>query len=376
MADNDPLPTPKLPLLLHRFVTPYVLLVAALAIPHHRRIVAAVFLPLLWASYHHILQTSSPSPPLAFVIGCFVVFHALLSLNLLLLQDPRREFQRTLNAESYPDSLLRRLGWILDLVTNMRGIGWSWEVRPITHDNATTLRVFLWRRAGRLLLIWAWMDATMFWMQQVDAAYFLPDGNAYDGGSAVGGVLYAGPFSASARQWDGDIVPRGFPEMPRDGVCRALYVGALHTWRTVLQGVTVYMAMNGVYTELAVVFSAIGGLVNVMWPGAGRLQWLDWRSWPNMFGGWARGDWGHGLTGMWGRAWHGLFKYVRLNICIHPPPTNLCAGLHLPLPLHMQCPAARTILPRRHRTQALHPIRHVGPPPLRRLLHTVLKRLG
>lgn len=111
MADNGPLPAPKLPLLLHRFVIPYILLVAALAIPHHRRLVAAVFLPLLWASYHHILQTSSPSPSFASFIGCFVVFHGLFSLDLLLLQDPRRKFQRTLNAESYPaNSLLRRLG--------------------------------------------------------------------------------------------------------------------------------------------------------------------------------------------------------------------------------------------------------------------------
>lgn len=316
MASSD---APKLPLVLHQLAIPYILLTAALTIPQRRQVVAAVFLPLLWTSYSHLLQTSSPSPPVGFVVGSFVVFHALFSLNLLLLRDPRREFQRAAEPHVYPDdNLLRRIGWVLDLVSTMRGVGWNWGVRSLPRDDAATLRVFLWRRVKHLLLLWAWLDATMFWMQQVDAAYFLPEGNLYDSGKGVVVVVYAGLFAASARHGEAVSAPRGFPEIPRDGVRRVLYVCALHAWRTGLQGVTVYTAMDGVYTELAVVCSAVGGLADAVWPGAARLPWLDWRCWPDLFGGWAHGDWGHGLAELWGGAWHGLFKSVRLNTYIYP----------------------------------------------------------
>lgn len=336
----------KLPLVLHQLAIPYILLTAALTIPQQRYVVAAVFLPLLWVSYSHLLQTSSPSPPASFVVGSFVVFHALFSLDMLLLRDPRREFQHTAEPHVYPDDdLPRRIGWVLNLVSTMRGVGWNWGVRSIPRDDAATLRVFLWRRVKHLLLLWAWLDATMFWMQQVDAAYFLPEGNSYDSGKRVVVVVYAGLFASSARRGEAVLAPRGFPEVPKDGVRRLLYVCVLHAWRTGLQGATVYTAIDGVYTELAVVCSAVGGLAGAVWPGAARMPWLDWRCWPDLFGGWAHGDWGHGLVGLWGGAWHGLFKSVRLNIYI-PTITNLPtyfrllitpppAGLHLPLPLHM-----------------------------------------
>lgn len=152
----------------------------------------------------------------------------------------------------------------------------------------------------------------MFWMQVVDAGFFLPEGNAYHNGDA-GGVrtaVFPGLFAASAKA--GAVpVPRGFPEMQRGGMGRVVYVAALHAWRVGLQATTLYMVIDGGYTVLAVVSAAVGGLVGVVSPGGQRARFLDWRSWPRGFGSWGDGDWGHGLTGWWGRAWHGLFKYVR-----------------------------------------------------------------
>lgn len=50
--------------------------------------------------------------------------------------------------------------------------------------------------------------------------------------------------------------------------------------------------------------------------------------------------------------------------------------LHLPLSLHMQRPAPPPRLSRRHRAETLHPLRHVGPPPLLVELHNGLGWLG
>lgn len=155
----------------------------------------------------------------------------------------------------------------------------------------------------------------MFWMQEVDAGFFLPEGNAFDNDDAGGArtTVFPGLFAASVKAGE-VLVPRGFPEMQSGGVGRVVYVAALHAWRTGLQSATLYAAIDGAYTALAVVSSAVGGLVGVVWPGGQRVRWLDWRSWPGAFGVWGDGDWGHGLTGWWGRAWHGLFKYVCLDL--------------------------------------------------------------
>lgn len=319
MADDQPFSKPLL--VVHQILIPYVLLVAALAIPHRPRLVSAIFLPPLWTCYYHLVQTTSRCPPVAFVSGAFAAYHAFFSFDLLVLRDPRREFRRTSPShkdgwESYPlDSIPRRLSWLFDLVTTMRGVGWNWGVRPVPRETATTLQMFLRQRGARLVFIWVLLDAMVFWMQVVDTGFFLPEGNAFDNDDA-GGVrttVFPGLFAASVKAGE-VLVPRGFPEMPGGGVGRVVYTAALHTWRTSLQGAMLYTAIDGAYTVAAVAFSAMGGLAGAVWPGGRRARWLDWRSWPGVFGVWGDGDWGHGLTGWWGRAWHGLFKYVCLNL--------------------------------------------------------------
>lgn len=334
--DHSQPPSSKPPLLIHEFILTYALLIAALSIPTHRRLVSAIFLPLLWSSYYRLVQTTSQSPPVAFVVGAFVVFHAYHSFNLLVFRDPRTEFSRTDNyviatnnksngsatgpespksqkGEPYPlGSLTQRIIWVFDLVCNMRGIGWNWAIRPIppiSVEEATSLRVFLRRRVIRLLLIWAWLDATMFWVHYLDAAYFLPEGNAYSSPDVLREPVYADLFSSSSKPQEYPP-PRGFPAIPSNGVQKVVYQLFLHSTRAILQGALIYTSMNGAYTEFALVFAAIGGLVGLGKPGGWRRRWLDWRSWPDMFGGWGQGDWGHGLIGWWGKAWHGLFKHV------------------------------------------------------------------
>lgn len=151
----------------------------------------------------------------------------------------------------------------------------------------------------------------MFWAHYVDAAYFLPEGNAYSSLDTLREPVYAGLLAPSSKP-QGFVPPRGWEV--GGGVVGMLGWLALHTFRTVLQGAIIYTSMNGVYTEFAVVFTSVGGIVGVGEPGGWRRSWLDWRSWPDLFGGWREGDWGHGLTGWWGKAWHGLFKHVSLAL--------------------------------------------------------------
>lgn len=368
MADDHLPPPPTLPLLFHHGLLPYLLLTTALAIPHRPRLVAAIFLPLLWASYHRLLQSTSPSPPAGFALGAFVVFHAAFSLDLLLLRNPRHEFTRAPHAQPYPlTSLPQRLVWAIDLATGMRGIGWNWAARPVPRETATALRGFLATRLRRLLLLWAWLDASVFWMQQVDAAFFLPPGNTYHVPGSSQGAVYTSLFAASSRP-QVLALPKGFPALPDSAVGSAAYRAALHLFRTLLQGAVVYAAIDGAYTALALVFCCIGGLTR----GRGG-RWLDWRYWPDVFAAWSDG-WGDGLTGCWGRAWHGLFKYVCLP---HPPPAYLPitnSRLHLDLHLALALPNPRAAPPARlpcyRSPQAVHPLRHVRATALQRQPHT------
>ena len=41
-----------------------------------------------------------------------------------------------------------------------------------------------------------------------------------------------------------------------------------------------------------------------------RARWLAPAAWPTTFGDFFSGDYGHGIKGFWGRAWHSLFRPV------------------------------------------------------------------
>ncbi|KAH8148064.1 uncharacterized protein LAJ45_07828 [Morchella importuna] len=318
--------TSKRPLLLHEAATPYVLLWTALMIPN-RLLAATLILPLLALSYHNLLQTTSPNPPNSFLVGSFVVYHAFASINLLLLRDPRTEFRRLPitatgetkhqngeeeEGEAYPRDLKRRIWWVFDLAVTMRGIGWSWQIRPIPPLSATeaaSRHTYLRRRLARLLIIYAWIDLSMFVIQHIDRAYFLPPGNAHEYPPAGEPPVYPHLFSRSTRPQH-HPAPLGLPPIPSlsSGAPALLYRAALYTARQIFTGIVMYAHLNSGYTFLSLSAVLLGALVGA--ETGWRRRYLHWHAWPDVFGRWSAGDWGRGLAGWWGGAWHGLFKNV------------------------------------------------------------------
>ncbi|KAH0610087.1 uncharacterized protein H6S33_012633 [Morchella sextelata] len=311
--------TSKRPLVLHEFATPNVLLWAALMIPN-RLLATTLILPLLALSYYNLLQTTSPSPSASFIVGSYVMYHVFASINLLLLRDPRTEFRRLPitagetkkneeeEGEAYPRDLKRRIWWTFDLIVTMRGIGWSWQIRPIPPLSSTEVEsrsVYLRRRFNRILIIYAWLDMAMFLVQHVDRGYFLPPGNAYEDPS-VKEPVYPSLFLRSTRPQQ-HPVPLGLPEIP-PGALGLLYRVSLYTTRHMLTGTLLYVSLNGGYTLVSLAAVLLGALLGT--EDGWRRRYLHWHSWPDMFGSWSAGDWGRGTTGWWSRAWHGLFKNV------------------------------------------------------------------
>ncbi|KAI5849302.1 hypothetical protein DFP73DRAFT_629552 [Morchella snyderi] len=300
----EPPPAPR-PLLLHDLATPYILLWAALMVPH-RRLAAALFLPLLARSCHTLLHASSPSPPASYLAGAFAVYHALTALNLLLLRNPRTEFRRLpppadqhrpqpqpQEGEPYPHTLFPdRAAWTLDLLASMRALHWSHNPHPtappLPPADALSRTVYLRRRAARLLALYAFLDTAMFTIQHLDRGFFLPPGNARSPPSPT--------TSSSSDSTHSPTAPT--PLAP-------LYPAA----RRLLAGTLIYAVLNGAYTLLAlsaVLAGALAGDCRTGW----RRHWLHWWSWPDAFGHWRAGHWGGGVAGLWARGWHGLFKFL------------------------------------------------------------------
>lgn len=316
--------TSKRPLLLHEAATPHILLWTALMIPN-RLLAATLILPLLALSYCNLLQTTSPSPPTHFLIGSFVVYHASASINLLLLRDPRTEFRRLpitatgetkknkQEGEVYPRDLKRRIWWVFDLIATNRGTGWSWQIRPIpplSAAEAASRHIYLRRRFTRLLIIYAWLDLSMFVIQHLDRAYFLPLGNAHKHPSSSAGgepPVYPHLFSRSTRPQQ-HPAPLGLPPIPPSGGGALLYRAALYSARHIFTGTVAYATLNGGYTLLSLSAVLLGALLGA--EDGWQRRYLHWHAWPDIFGRWSAGDWGRGLTGWWGGAWHGLLKNV------------------------------------------------------------------
>lgn len=325
------------PFLLHEALVPSALLVAALCIPDQSWLTTSIFLPAILAAHYCLLHTTSDNPAFGYFIGTYAGIHAYITLNLLVFSNPRRDF-RILPQPTYPtatvangmtkekvlekpqgtgypkDSLLQRLGWVIELTESMRGIGWNWQIRPIPPldpRELTSARTFFRRRIVRLFLIWLWLDFLCWLMRDIDVVYFLPKGNAHDNpGTFI--PIYRSPFSELSIKQEFSS-PKGFPAIPQGEdawLVRGAYLLFLRAARIVFAGTAMYTTINAFYTITSVIAVSMGCIFGLGEQEGWRRRWLDWRTWPDLFGGWRQGDWGHGLFGWWRTAWHGVFKNV------------------------------------------------------------------
>lgn len=331
------------PFLLHEALVPSALLVAALCIPDQSWLTTSIFLPAILAAHYFLLQTTSDNPAFGYSVGTYAATHAYTTLNLLVFSNPRRDF-RILPQPTYPtatvtngttkekvpekpqgteypkDSLLQRLGWVVELTESMRGIGWNWQIRSIPPPDPrelTSARTFFRRRIVRLFMIWLWLDFLCWLMRDIDGVFFVPKGNAYHNPDTFI-PIYRSPFSKPSIKQEFSP-PRGFPAIPQSEdawLVRGAYLLFLRSARTVFAGTAMYATINAPYTILSVIAASMGCIFGLGEQEGWRRRWLDWRTWPDLFGGWRQGDWGHGLCGWWGTAWHGMFK----NVLINPSP--------------------------------------------------------
>lgn len=148
-------------------------------------------------------------------------------------------------------------------------------------------------------MIWVWLDILCWVMRDVDAAFWIPEGEAVRSPETFM-PLYRSLFS---RPWRSQVFPppRGVP---------GGYEGVVGVLRGVLAGTAMYTTVNATYTIVAVGAAGMGWVFGIGGEGGWRRRWWDWRAWPDVFGGWREGDWGCGVLGWWGKAWHGLFKNV------------------------------------------------------------------
>lgn len=352
-TDYGDIPPPiplKGPLLLHEITLPSTLLVIALCIPHQSWLITSIFLPAILAAHYRLLQTTSSNPSFGYFVGTYVAMHTLITLNLLVFSNPRRDFRRLIPAycattngvangtkekafkepiqkgEGYPqDSLLRRLGWVIELTQVSRGIGWNWQIRPIPSTDPrelTSVRVFFRRRIVRLSMILLWLDFLCWLMRDLDGAYFLPEGNAFHNPDTYI-PLYRSLWSKPWKKQEFPP-PKGFPAIPQGEdkwLARGAYILFLRTMRAIFSASAMYSTINAPYTIKSVIAASMGCIFGLGEPGGWRSRWLDWRSWPDIFGGWRQGDWGHGILGWWGTAWHSIFK----NVCNLPLLNLFCS---------------------------------------------------
>lgn len=327
------------PFLLHEALVPLALLITALCIPDQSWLTTSIFLPVILAAHYYLLHTTSDNPSFGYTIGTYAAMHTYTTLNLLVFSNPRRDFRRlaqptcqtatatngTTNGTKekvlkkpqetgYPDSLLQRLGWVIELTNSMRGICWNWQIRPIPPldpRELTSARTFFRRRIVRLFLIWLWLDLLCWLMRNLDHEYFLPEGNAFQNPDTFI-PIYRTLFSAPSKMQKFSP-PKGFPAIPQDKdawLVRGAYSLFLRTARISFAGTAMYTTINGPYTILSVISASMGCIFGLGGQDDWRRRWLDWRTWPDLFGGLRQGDWGYGLAGWWGIAWHGSFKNV------------------------------------------------------------------
>lgn len=319
------------PFLLHDALLPSSLLVAALCIPDQSWLTTSIFLPAILASHYRLMHTTSVNPAFGYAIGTYVAMHMYTTLSLLIFSNPRRDFRRLPSpahkppaatngaggkaletpSGAYPkDSLLQRLGWAIELTESMRGVGWNWQIHPIPPIDPrelTSVWTFFRRRIVRLIFIWLWLDFLCWLMRDIDGAYFLPEGNAFHNPDSFV-PIYRSLLSSREQELS---VPKGLPPIPQDEdlwLVRGAYMLFLRTTRTVFACSAMYATISAPYTIISVIATSMGCIFGLGEQEGWRRRWLDWRAWPDLFGGIK--DWGYGICGWWRIAWHGLFKNV------------------------------------------------------------------
>ncbi|KAI5854713.1 hypothetical protein BZA05DRAFT_466843 [Tricharina praecox] len=325
---TSPLPwsQPKQPLLLHAFLLPQTLLLAALCTPLARKPVAAVFLPPILASFWHLLGTGASSSAFGYAIGTATAFMLFKTLEVLVFRDVRGTYRRYPtcggehrrthtpddgegDSEAYPATIFARATWALDLMHALRGVGWNWCVRlPVSRPTGSRTRWLL-RRVARGAAMLAWLDVLVWYVRVVDRGFFVPQGVAM-GFEPGEGVPYPSLFAGSTKPLMTYPVPAGFPAMPEGGWVRVVYAAALHALRTLLGASAMYTTISGMYTAVALLCVLSGAVLGLPYPlpSGFPARWLAPEAWPDAFGSWRDGDFGAGVRGWWGRGWHGLFR--------------------------------------------------------------------
>lgn len=320
---------PKRPFLLHQILLPQLLVFLACWIPvGDRRFLATAFLPLFTAALWQLLAAGSSSPAVGYGVGTFVATVAFKALEVLVFRPVDDMWMvgerggQTGAVQSggeeripYPRNGWSRAGWVLDLTHSMRGVGWNWRVplpRPQSTD-ATTGRWLL-RRVVRGVAMYFWIDFLVFYIQTMDYAFFVPEGRATGFHPAPAGRPYDGLFAQSEHTPWGYPPPVGFPPMPSAWWARVAYECVLHTLRALLSASSIFSAISGMYTFVALLFVSAGAVATAVGGGAPlrgwKRRWLAPEVWPDAFGHWRSGNFGGGIKGWWSRGWHGMFRSI------------------------------------------------------------------
>ncbi|EXJ65031.1 hypothetical protein A1O7_01370 [Cladophialophora yegresii CBS 114405] len=173
--------------------------------------------------------------------------------------------------ESMPKSLPRRLFWVLDLVTSMRGIHWSWNPSP-SPPYSQSLRV---ARSDRSATIFRSLSRFL-----ID--YFFID--------LVKCLMIADPY------FFGSNMQEVSPRLPVFGTSPL----ALSSYRLLLGLTGAYLAIDLQYTATVLV------QVNILGPSV-----LGLKASPVLFPpiwGSPRAVLRKGLRGFWGETWHQMFR--------------------------------------------------------------------
>jgi len=338
----QPLPwsVPKRPFLLHEALLPQLLLFLACWVPvDDRKLVAAIFLPPITAAYWQLLGAGSLSPATGYAIGTFVSFMGFKALEVLVfrrLGEMRRLLEcrertkekmehepgpQDAGGELCPPDGWERAGWVLELIHNLRGVGWNWCV-PLPAPSKDGPGTWLVKRTLRGAAMYAWLDFLVFWTRFLDRGFFLPEGHATGFFPPPAGKPYNSLFAASTMAAWEFPPPVGFWDMPLDGWKRLAHQLTLHTIRSLLSASAMFTAISGMYTFVALVCVSAGTLTGTSrgW----KRRWLTPEAWPDAFGHWLSGNYGGGIKGWWGKGWHGLFRSV-----FTAPVHSVISSLHL-----------------------------------------------
>ena len=174
--------------------------------------------------------------------------------------------------ESMPNKIWRRLDWILDLLTNLRGLNWSWKVTEklpppceLVARYQPPLRSTLWSSVSRILLLSLCLDIIKVAMM-VDPYFW--------------GLA-------------------GHPSLRTNSMPLLDWV-AISTYRYVLSFAAIYVAVLWIYALVPLV------CVHFLGPDLIGVRGEEWM-YPSVNGNFSA-VLQRGLQGFWGNWWHQLFR--------------------------------------------------------------------